>query len=117
MSPGAWFELIASGLITGGIYALIALGYTMVYGILRFINFAHSDVFALGTHMTIVMAAVLGVKATEGIVGTPRYMAPEQQREAARGMLLDKKVEESLQTWTQDVRAQAYVEFREPPRP
>lgn len=44
-------------------------------------------------------------------------MAPEQQREAARIMLLEKKVDESLQTWTQDVRAQAYVEFREPPRP
>ena len=36
------------GCAVGGLYALIALGYTMVYGILKFINFAHSDVFVLG---------------------------------------------------------------------
>ncbi len=37
-----------NGLSLGAIYALIALGYTMVYGVLRFINFAHGDVFMLG---------------------------------------------------------------------
>jgi len=37
-----------NGLSLGAIYALIALGYTMVYGVLRFINFAHSDVFMVG---------------------------------------------------------------------
>ena len=37
-----------NGLGLGAIYALIALGYTMVYGVLRFINFAHSDVLMLG---------------------------------------------------------------------
>jgi branched-chain amino acid transport system permease protein len=37
-----------NGLSLGSIYALIALGYTMVYGVLRFINFAHSDVFMIG---------------------------------------------------------------------
>jgi peptidyl-prolyl cis-trans isomerase SurA len=44
-------------------------------------------------------------------------MSPEQQREAVRNVLREKKVEENLQTWTQDVRARAYVEFRELPRP
>lgn len=44
-------------------------------------------------------------------------MTAEQQREAVRNELRDKKVEESLQTWAQDVRAIAYVEFREAPRP
>ena len=37
------------GLPLGSIYALIALGYTMVYGVLRLINFAHSEVFMIGT--------------------------------------------------------------------
>ncbi|MDY0304041.1 MAG: branched-chain amino acid ABC transporter permease, partial [Sphaerochaeta sp.] len=37
-----------NGLTLGGIYALIALGYTMVYGILKFINFAHGDVLMAG---------------------------------------------------------------------
>jgi branched-chain amino acid transport system permease protein len=41
-------QQLINGLALGAIYALIALGYTMVYGVLRFINFAHSDVFMLG---------------------------------------------------------------------
>jgi branched-chain amino acid transport system permease protein len=43
-----FFQQLINGLALGSIYALIALGYTMVYGILRFINFAHSDVLMLG---------------------------------------------------------------------
>jgi branched-chain amino acid transport system permease protein len=41
-------QQLLNGLSLGAIYALIALGYTMVYGVLRFINFAHSDVFMVG---------------------------------------------------------------------
>jgi branched-chain amino acid transport system permease protein len=41
-------QQLTNGLALGAIYALIALGYTMVYGVLRFINFAHGDVFMLG---------------------------------------------------------------------
>jgi branched-chain amino acid transport system permease protein len=43
-----FFQQLINGLSLGAIYALLALGYTMVYGILRFINFAHSDVFMVG---------------------------------------------------------------------
>lgn len=43
-----WLEQIVNGLTLGGIYALIALGYTMVYGILQMINFAHGEVFMMG---------------------------------------------------------------------
>jgi len=43
-----FLQQLINGLSVGAIYALIALGYTMVYGILRFINFAHSDVFMVG---------------------------------------------------------------------
>ncbi len=43
-----FLQQLANGLAQGGIYALIALGYTMIYGVLRFINFAHGDVFMLG---------------------------------------------------------------------
>src|SRR5437868_2856197 len=43
-----WFDLVIFGLAQGAIYALIALGYTLVYGILRMINFAHSEVFMSG---------------------------------------------------------------------
>src|ERR1700761_9184265 len=43
-----FLQQLINGLSLGAVYALIALGYTMVYGILRFINFAHSDIFMVG---------------------------------------------------------------------
>ena len=44
-----FFQQIINGLSVGSMYALIAIGYTLVYGVLRFINFAHSDVFMVGS--------------------------------------------------------------------
>lgn len=52
MSPGAWFELIASGLITGGIYALIALGLNLQYGLMRVLNIAHGEFLMVGAFLT-----------------------------------------------------------------
>jgi len=46
-----WFDFFIFGLAQGSIYALIALGYTLVYGILRMINFAHSEVFMSGAYI------------------------------------------------------------------
>ncbi len=43
-----FIQQLINGLSLGAIYALIALGYTMVYGVLRFINFAHGNVFMIG---------------------------------------------------------------------
>lgn len=48
LSGSQWIDLIVFGLAQGGVYALIALGYTMVYGVLGFINFAHGEVFMSG---------------------------------------------------------------------
>jgi branched-chain amino acid transport system permease protein len=50
-----------NGLVLGAVYALIALGYTLVYGVLRLINFAHSEVFMLGTFGMLVALWLLGV--------------------------------------------------------
>ena len=47
-APQVWVSLIIAGLTLGSVYALIALGYTMVYGILRMINFAHGEIFMAG---------------------------------------------------------------------
>jgi len=52
-----WFDFIIFGLAQGSIYALIAMGYTMVYGILRMINFAHSEVFMSGPYTAYFVAA------------------------------------------------------------
>ncbi|MFM7101266.1 MAG: branched-chain amino acid ABC transporter permease [Verrucomicrobiota bacterium] len=51
-----FLQQLLNGISLGAIYALIALGYTMVYGVLRFINFAHSDVFMLGAYAGFYLA-------------------------------------------------------------
>ena len=55
-----FFDLTITGLTQGAIYALVALGYTLVYGVLRLINFAHSEVFMVGTFTTAIVWATLG---------------------------------------------------------
>ena len=52
-TPSDFFEVLLIGITTGCVYALVALGYTLVYGILELINFAHGDVFMLGGMFTI----------------------------------------------------------------
>jgi branched-subunit amino acid ABC-type transport system permease component len=44
-----FFQQLTNGLAVGAIYALIALGYTMVYGVLKLINFAHGELFTIGS--------------------------------------------------------------------
>jgi branched-chain amino acid transport system permease protein len=56
-----FFQQVINGLSLGGIYALIALGYTMVYGIIELINFAHGDVYTLGTFFSLAVLTLLGV--------------------------------------------------------
>lgn len=51
------------GLAAGAIFALIALGYTMVYGVLRLINFAHSEIFMIGTFASLFVLMTMGVSA------------------------------------------------------
>ncbi|MGC8634051.1 MAG: branched-chain amino acid ABC transporter permease [Candidatus Limnocylindrales bacterium] len=55
-----------NALTLGAIYALIALGYTMVYGIIELINFAHGDVFMMGSFVAYYMLTTLGVNGTIG---------------------------------------------------
>jgi branched-chain amino acid transport system permease protein len=55
-SPIDWVSFFIFGLAQGGVYALIALGYTMVYGVLFMINFAHSEVFMSGTYIASYVA-------------------------------------------------------------
>src|SRR5579872_883723 len=58
-----FYQYLLIGLVTGLLYALIALGYTLVYGIIELINFAHGDLFMLGTVLTAhFMVDILGLK-------------------------------------------------------
>lgn len=56
-----FFELFFGGLTRGSIYALIALGYTLVYGIIGLINFAHGEIYMLGAFTALIVAGALGV--------------------------------------------------------
>ena len=67
-------QQLINGLSLGAIYALIALGYTMVYGVLRLINFAHGDVYMLGAFAGYFLANALDLDAS------PRSSAPSLSR-------------------------------------
>ncbi len=54
-----FIELFFSGLTRGSIYALIALGYTMVYGIIQLINFAHGEIYMIGAFTALIVTGVL----------------------------------------------------------
>jgi branched-chain amino acid transport system permease protein len=64
LGPAYFIQIVVYGLANGSIFALIALGYTMVYGIVELINFAHGDVFTLGGFISLWLLPIFGV--TEG---------------------------------------------------
>jgi branched-chain amino acid transport system permease protein len=62
------FQQLANGLILGSIYAIVALGYAVVYGVLRLFNFAHGDLFMLGAYLG-TGAALLATRLVPGLAG------------------------------------------------
>lgn len=66
------FQQIVNGLTLGSVYALIALGYTMVYGILELINFAHGEIYMLGAYLGIIL---LGFFTAVGLTSTSLPLA------------------------------------------
>jgi branched-chain amino acid transport system permease protein len=68
-------QTIETSLAVGSLYALIALGYTMVYGILRFINFAHGDMVVLGAWLSYTMAAYV-LRRQPTVAAPPIWLGP-----------------------------------------
>lgn len=62
-----FLELFFSGLTRGSIYALIALGYTMVYGIIQLINFAHGEIYMIGAFIALIVAGICTIYGLTGI--------------------------------------------------
>jgi branched-chain amino acid transport system permease protein len=84
-----FLQQLLNGLSLGAIYALIALGYTMVYGVLRFINFAHSDVFMVGAFI----GYFVGKHVPEGTIGGGLLaLAAAMAGCAALGILIERLV-------------------------
>jgi branched-chain amino acid transport system permease protein len=67
-SASQWLDLTIFGISQGSVYSLIALGYTMVYGVLRFINFAHGEVFVSGALVGYFVADALDASGTNPFV-------------------------------------------------
>lgn len=72
LATSGWILLISSGLSQGAIYALIALGYTMVYGVLFMINFAHGEVFMMGSMVGMFTAMAM---AAQGLLADSPFIA------------------------------------------
>ena len=66
-TPSEFYGLFLIGLTNGAIYGLVALGYTLVYGILELINFAHGDVFMLGGMFVATMVTFFGLADDSGL--------------------------------------------------
>ena len=67
-----FFQQLINGLTLGSVYAIIALGYTMVYGILELINFAHGEIYMLGAYLGIIL---LGFFTASGLTGQSLILA------------------------------------------
>jgi branched-chain amino acid transport system permease protein len=61
-----FFQQLTNGLAVGAIYALIALGYTMVYGVLKLINFAHGDLFTCGAYLGLTLVTTFAITEHTG---------------------------------------------------
>ncbi|MEY7446362.1 branched-chain amino acid ABC transporter permease [Klebsiella pneumoniae] len=61
MDGAIFLQQVVNGMSLGGMYALIAIGYTMVYGVLRLINFAHADVMMVGAFSTLFLFSSVGL--------------------------------------------------------
>ncbi|MBA4065242.1 MAG: branched-chain amino acid ABC transporter permease [Isosphaera sp.] len=67
-------QFLVTGLVMGSLYALIALGYTMVYGIIELINFAHGDLFMLGAFLAVTHLAWSGLTDPAFAASAPAYL-------------------------------------------
>src|SRR5450432_1683309 len=85
-----FLQQLINGLALGAIYALIALGYTMVYGVLRFINFAHSDVLMLGAFAAYYLSSLVNhIFPAESYLGAVCVMVLAAAICAVIGMLIE----------------------------
>lgn len=82
-------QQLINGLAWGAIYALIALGYTMVYGVLRLINFAHGDVYMVGAMMAYYVSHWLGFAAAPSVLGFVVVLVASMAICAALGALIE----------------------------
>ena len=87
-------QQLVNGLILGSVYALLALGYTMVYGIIKLINFAHGDIYMMGAfmgyflinslHLNFFLALILAMVGTAALGVLVEFLAYRPLRNSTR---------------------------------
>ena len=87
-------QQLVNGLILGSVYALLALGYTMVYGIIKLINFAHGDIYMMGAfmgyflinslHLNFFLALILAMIGTAALGVLVEFLAYRPLRNSTR---------------------------------
>src|SRR6185503_10651441 len=88
-----WFDFIMFGLTIGSIYAQIALGYTMVYGVLRLINFAHGDIVMAGAFAGYFIAGPLdrsGFLESQPVIGMAAILAVAMATSVVIAVLIER---------------------------
>jgi len=85
-----FLQQLLNGIAWGGIYALIALGYTMVYGVLKLINFAHGEVYMVGAMTGYYAAHAFGYADSPSLVGLLCVMGTSMATCAALGALIER---------------------------
>lgn len=85
-----FIQHLINGVSLGSIYALIALGYTMVYGILQLINFAHSEVYMMGAFASYFFARMINLESHPGLAGVALLLAVAISSTAILGMAIER---------------------------
>src|ERR671918_1466688 len=85
-----FFQHLINGIAAGTIYALVALGYTMVYGVLKLINFAHGDVMMVGTYVGYATALQLGRERQSTFLGVTLVFLLAMGACALLGLLIER---------------------------
>src|SRR3954464_8427593 len=86
----SFLQQLINGISLGSIYALVALGYTMVYGVLRLINFAHGDVYMLGAYFGYFISRWLKGVFPSGLLDTAAVMLLSMAACALIGVLIER---------------------------
>ncbi len=83
-------QQLANGLILGSFYALVALGYTMVYGIIKLLNFAHGDVYMLGAFVGFLGLGLISPSLGAGWLGIAPALLLAMVTAGLLGMLIER---------------------------
>jgi branched-chain amino acid transport system permease protein len=85
-----FLQQLINGLAWGSIYALLALGYTMVYGVLKFVNFAHGDVYMVGAFIAYYLAAAFATSLAPGPVMFATVLVASMAGAALLGFIIER---------------------------